>query len=570
MQQLRQPIVNKTLNIACEQLQIRSNYQVIFHYPNINTQKDNQCVDEYQEIINLTHQFNKLSEKLFWGNQSDTIDIIIFNQQIDDNPKQAFKMLGVNHVISYYHNVKLLFPQYFFNHIKMVLISPKNNIIYDFKNKKIISTFNSPYIKNFLSIFIKEQNIKDQFEVENVNDLFLNQFVKISKKKQFQNQKHQTSVCKIVDDKQTIIWPIDNKGINYYLCFEPNFIIYYGQLNENYQKHGRGIFFQTIWNDCNPNYTILQGNFQNGKKNGIMLKFSSRSQNLFQGHEYKDDEFIKQVDLDDNGKIKVVEIVKPNEIQDKPTQTAPKRRIIIMEEGVIINTNTQQVQSKAIKSDIFVKYNQQFNSNDEKILSSSRYWLNSSMIDGYVLALQKQQMEQVFKSDDPIKNLNTFVIDSTYFTSAAIDYKLVTSLRSLCYEFKGITIFDVYQNIAVVVNQKNSHWFLVLVKREQQQELYQMKFHILDSMSGYPKKYYDTCQKIFDLMTFHLELGDNYRFDYQNNIIVEDVQQQNDGSSCGDHTCYFLYQIFNGKNYKEKNRQQVGEMRGMIYKLIFG
>ncbi|CAD8201531.1 unnamed protein product [Paramecium octaurelia] len=573
MDQPRQPFVNQNLKFLWDKLQIRTQNGVIFQYPSWKDQYQvyNSHKDQYENIISLTHKYNEMSEELFWGNQSETIDVLIFNQDIDVNPENAFKLMGKNPVISYYHNVSLLFEEKFFKHIQIILISPKNNIIYNFENKSIISTYSSPYLNDLLRIFIKKYKPQDQFKVEIVKDFYINKFPHIQVKEPFQNLKPQTPQCRLVDDKQTIIWLVDTKCLKYYLCFEPNFITYYGQLNENYQKHGRGILFQTNWNDYNPNYIILQGNFENGKRNGIMLKFSSRSQTLSHGLEYLDDQFIKQVDLDQNGKIKVAEIVKV-ETQDKPISTAPKKRIIIMEEGVIINNKevTQNDRQRALKSDIFVKFNQQFNSNDEKILSNRNSWLNSSIIDGFALDLQKQHFEQAFNSNDPIKNFNTFVIDSTYLTSAAIDYKLVTSLKALCFEFKGLTIFDVFQNIVVVVNSNNSHWYLVLVKREQQQGVYQLKFHILDSMLGPSKKYINVCQKIFNLLTFHLELDANYRFDSENNIFVEDVQQQNDASSCGDHTCFFMYQIFNGNNYKEKNRKQIGEMRGMLYNLIFG
>ncbi|CAK94114.1 unnamed protein product (macronuclear) [Paramecium tetraurelia] len=573
MDQPRQPFENQKFNLLWEKLQIRKQNKVIFYYPSKNNQNQVQKsnMGEYEKIISQTHKYNELSEELFWGNQSDTIDVLIFNQDIDDNPEIAFKMLAKNHVISYYYNVRLSFEELFFKHVQIILISPKNNIIYNFENKKIISTYSSPYLQKLVNIFIKDQQLRDQYKLEIVKDFYINQFPQVQVKEPYQDLKPQIPECRLVDDKQTIIWLVDRKCLKYYLCFEPNFITYYGQLNKNYQKHGRGILFQTSWNDCNPNYTILQGNFEHGKKNGIMMKFSSRSQTLLHGLEYLDDEFKKQLDLDENGKIKVPEIVKV-ETQDKKIPKLPKRRIVIMEDGVIINNKdiTENDRQRTQKSDTFVKFNQQFNSNDANILQSRDQWLNSSIIDGFALVLYKKHYKQAYKSIDPIKNLNTFVIDSTYLTSAAIDYKLVTSLKALCFEFKGITIFDVYNNIAFIVNSNNSHWYLVLVKREKQQGVYQMKFHILDSMLGPRKKYKHVCEKIFNLLKFHLDLEDNYRFGSENNIIVEDVQQQKDGSSCGDHTCFFLYQIFNGKNYKEKNIKQIGEMRGMIYNLIFG
>ena len=59
----------------------------------------------------------------------------------------------------------------------------------------------------------------------------------------------------------------------------------------------------------------------------------------------------------------------------------------------------------------------------------------------------------------------------------------------------------------------------------------------MDSMSGDKRKYFKHCEKIFKMLKYHLELGDDY---LNFNIEVLNVLQQRDGFSCGDHTCYFI------------------------------
>jgi hypothetical protein len=68
-------------------------------------------------------------------------------------------------------------------------------------------------------------------------------------------------------------------------------------------------------------------------------------------------------------------------------------------------------------------------------------------------------------SGNPLIFNRVLTIDSSHYTNASTDYKLSTSLRSLLYEFKGITIFDVYNEIVVVINSNNSHWLSTRVKR---------------------------------------------------------------------------------------------------------
>ncbi|CAD8110831.1 unnamed protein product [Paramecium sonneborni] len=528
--------------------------------------------NQYSIINKLTYEFNLEAEKLFWRYQlQDKIKIFIFNELIDLDFKQAIEQLSKNKVVSYYFKAKQHFEKQFYEHIEFLLISFKNIIIYNFKNKTIESTLQSKDLNLFLNIFIKEQSIIDTFKTITQEAQFLNRL--ISKNKNLPNYKQQNlqnPQFKIDDGTKTIIWTIDQIGLNYYLCFEPNFITYYGQLNDKQQKHGRGILFQTTWDDSNPNFIILQGSFKNGKKNGLMIKFNSRSENILYGQEYIDDQFIKQVDLDDNGKVKVVEI-KPPEIQQQTTQEPPKkRRIIIMEEGVMVNNIDKPIkENQIVKSNLFVKFNQQYNDNDEKILNSRRgQWLTSSIIDGYALYLQKQYYQEVFQNDNPIQQLKTFIIDSTYLTNAEIDYKIVYALRALCYEFKGISIFDIFENIAVIVNQRNTHWFLVVVKREKQNGKDKLNFHVSDSMSGNKQKYIQVCEKIFNLLTYHLEL-EVIAFQGEQNIIVENVLQQKDGYSCGDHTCFFLQQYFQEDGQQQQNKVQVQDMRKILFNLIF-
>ncbi|CAK84277.1 unnamed protein product (macronuclear) [Paramecium tetraurelia] len=342
------------------------------------------------------------------------------------------------------------------------------------------------------------------------------------------------------------------------LLIYTNILFYYNKNQQNLEKQSqsqqgqhkiRGKLYNTLYDhDQNPSYIIQEGEFlvdlnkKQFKLDGQGIEYQGKSNQVKIQGEFKQGVQAQRIPSSQN------------KSQYKSFSVEPKR-IKIME---IIDGQPIQINNRIEKKSTWCKYNQQFYQRDLDIFKSNQ-WLNSSIIDCYVLSLNKKSEEEYFNlSQDKRRQIKRI-----YFVTSS----LTTNISRLNNIQQGNDLFQkhflelqevkykiqtIYSKIGFPV-VSNSHWFFLLFDLEEN------KVEIFNSLKPNLNAYQNLITKLSEL------------------LMVQNPQQsingnsgsQNDGYSCGYHVCCFMKichkaQFSNSSLYHYDEK----EMRGILRDLI--
>ncbi|CAD8210083.1 unnamed protein product [Paramecium pentaurelia] len=281
----------------------------------------------------------------------------------------------------------------------------------------------------------------------------------------------------------------------------------------------KGKLYQTIFDDNNnPKYQILEGEFLvdlNKNKfqlDGQGIEYQGKSNQIKNQGEYRKGVYVQRIPYSENKSTYKSYSVEP-------------KRIKILE---IVDGQPIHVNKKNDKKTIWCKYNQQFGINDLMILNTTM-WLNSSIIDCYVLHLNKISQEEYFKlSLDQRQKINRiYFVTSSLITNFGKSYHSHQNLELFTKHFLELQeikfeIQTIYSQIGFPINQ-NKHWYFLLF------DLKENKVEIFNS-----------------LLSFH---DDKSLIKYLSELLmlknpqisISSISgQQKDGYSCGYHVCQFM------------------------------
>ncbi|CAD8113618.1 unnamed protein product [Paramecium primaurelia] len=281
----------------------------------------------------------------------------------------------------------------------------------------------------------------------------------------------------------------------------------------------KGKLYQTIFDDNNnPKYQILEGEFlvdlnkNTFQLDGQGIENQGKSNQIKNQGEYRKGVYVQRIPYSENKSTYKSYSVEP-------------KRIKILE---IVDGQPIHVNKKNDKKTIWCKYNQQFGINDLMILNTTM-WLNSSIIDCYVLHLNKISQEEYFKlSLDQRQQINRiYFVTSSLITNFGKFYHSHQNLELFKQHFLELQeikfeIQTIYSKIGFPINQ-NKHWYFLLF------DLKEKKVEIFNS-----------------LLSFN---HDNSLINYLSELLMlKNPQlskssisgQQKDGYSCGYHVCQFM------------------------------
>ncbi|CAD8169568.1 unnamed protein product [Paramecium octaurelia] len=353
---------------------------------------------------------------------------------------------------------------------------------------------------------------------------------------------------------------IDVSNNNEYqkLLIYTHILFYYNNKQQNLEKQSQsqqrclkisGKLYNTLFDhDKNPSYIIQEGEFlvdlnkKQFKLDGQGIEYQGKSNMVKIQGEFKQGVQAQKISSSQN------------KSQYKSFSVEP-RRIKIME---IIDGQPIQIHNRIEKKSIWCKYNQQFCQRDLDIFKNNQ-WLNSSIIDCYVLYLNKKSEEEYFNSpQDKRRQINRIYFVTSSLTTNISKLNNIQQGNDLFQqhflEFQELkyTIQTIYSKVGFPV-VSNSHWFFLLF------DLKENKVEIFDSLS----KSLNSNKRLITRLSELLMLKNPKQ------SINGNSGSQNDSYSCGYHVCCFMKmchkaQFSNSSQYQYDEK----EMRGILRDLI--
>ncbi|CAD8093695.1 unnamed protein product [Paramecium primaurelia] len=353
----------------------------------------------------------------------------------------------------------------------------------------------------------------------------------------------------IILQKNKDCWTEDYKKFNYdliknikgkynNLLLFKNIQFYYSQiirktkdsLNQdiNIYKIEGFIYLTEYDKNWNPKFKLQKGLFLiNLKQRKFLLNG--------QGEEYQGKStFIKYIGNFKNGEY----ISEPNNtinIENNNQQTKrnnQKITITDMTTGIQYNTEHHNRKQQVQVQNFWCKYNQLISNNDLNLLKNQR-WINSSIIDSYVLKLNlesdNQYFDLKFQERQKIKRILFLPTSLTTNLGENFDKQKATYLLEqelLEYSQMDLEITRIYQKFGFPIN-KNFHWYFLFVDAEAG------LVQIFNSTS-YSNDFFTHNQYLIDT------LADVLKINIKLQQIHQESGQQINSYSCGYHVCNFM------------------------------
>ncbi|CAD8188641.1 unnamed protein product [Paramecium pentaurelia] len=305
----------------------------------------------------------------------------------------------------------------------------------------------------------------------------------------------------------------------------------------------------------NPKFQLQKGLFLiNLKQRKFLLNGQSEE---YQGKST----FIKYIGNFKNGEYISESNNKINIENDNQQTKRNNQKIIItdMTTGIQYNTEHHNRKQQVQLQNFWCKYNQLISNNDLNLLKNQR-WINSSIIDSYVLKLnlesENQYFDLKFQERQKIKRILFLPTSLTTNLGENFDKQKATYLLEqelLEYSQMDLEITRIYQKFGFPIN-KNFHWYFLLFDAEA--ELVQ----IFDS-TLYSNDFFTHNQYLINI------LADVLKINIKLKQIHKESGQQINSYSCGYHVCNFMkfcqeQQFTNNQQYyqyDEKNIIQILE-----------
>ncbi|CAK89347.1 unnamed protein product (macronuclear) [Paramecium tetraurelia] len=331
-----------------------------------------------------------------------------------------------------------------------------------------------------------------------------------------------------------------------------NILFYYCEerTEQNQFNQYEGELYKTKYDeDINPKFVFEQGMFQINLEEksfkliqesieqpiGITEDFDEKSNNLMND---QNDRF------QDNNKRKI-------RINDADTH----KQVNINHSG-----DNYQLHNQKKNQQMFCKFNQSLTTNDVNILSEKK-WMTSSIIDSYVLYLNKSGEEKYFAlQQEQRKSIRRILFfPSSLTTNFGLNFDL-SKVKGLFDnekpQFKQINfkLQLLYHYIGFPINKNNNHWLFLLF------DLNSKKVFVFDSMN----KNLSFKEQI-DLIAEILNVKN------PKHILHQHSDQQKDGYSCGYRVCSLMkfyyenqFQETDEANYKYNEQKIIDELKTLI------